>query len=68
MIEEDKDWRKVANFRPIMVSSGQKKGKGEGEKEEKSEEGEVRGEKKNLEIKSRYRRNKQAEIQTDRGG
>ena len=25
MIEEDKDWRKVANFRPIMVSSGQKK-------------------------------------------
>ena len=39
MIEEDKDWRKVANFRPIMGSSGQKKrGKGEGGKEEKSEE------------------------------
>ena len=49
MIEEDMDWRKVANFRPIMVSSGQKKkGKGEGGKEEKSGEGEVRGEKKKI--------------------
>ena len=48
MIEEDMDWRKVANFRPIMVSSGQKKGKGEGGKEEKSGEGEVRGEREKI--------------------